>query len=579
MMENVIRLVGTYYVNKWANDWLKKFKRTPREGLPLLLSSPQASMLDETQGPENLLNVFGSISRELLEQIHYVNKHLMFWQTRAQGSEKDKVKFMMFERGPIAFLRGLRKIARSFLLESTLTSGLVSAAYTRINERVTMLNTLRKRLAIIIGQVHLQVAKMRETVDTPSGTATSIRRGENRRVVSECVIAVLFSLNGLEGVYDFPQSDYHGHGDSNDSQTIVLEFDRMSEDLMRGMDWTDYELQAALRLLSSNVLKLKEFLYTIVPFYEKPRSYVRHWLHYSGGAVGLAVASVWLVQHSRLGGSDDLERWIDKAREDSYLFLDKRVHQPLTAIKGELFDTFRKRREGSAQLEEVKLASDALNRMAKEFVTQTEGIKVASTASDQELMRKVMSRYEQELVSPVRNLLGGELARGLLIQVQKLKLDVEMAVLDLNQILRANEINFAILAFLPAFACALILGALIRHPFYNEKGAEGRGRRAQMIRRMLMVEVEKGVMCCQIRDDENRGDNAAVEFGMLIYSLDQLHKGVHKAAEYTGEWASLRRDILDLANPKIPTFYKLSIAERMERVYDCLAPMPKWLLI
>lgn len=33
---------------------------------------------------------------------------------------------------------------------------------------------------------------------------------------------------------------------------------------MRGMDWTDYELRAALRLLSSNVLKLKEFLYALV---------------------------------------------------------------------------------------------------------------------------------------------------------------------------------------------------------------------------------------------------------------------------------------------------------------------------
>ncbi len=66
-----------------------------------------------------------------------------------------------------------------------------------------------------------------------------------------------------------------------------------------------------------------------VPGYAKPRSMVRHWLKYSGGAVGLAVASVWLVSHSRLGGSDDLDRWFDKAREDWYLFLDKRVHQPV----------------------------------------------------------------------------------------------------------------------------------------------------------------------------------------------------------------------------------------------------------
>lgn len=70
-----------------------------------------------------------------------------------QGIERDKVRFMMLERGPIAFLHGLKKIARSFFLETSLTSGLVSAAYTRINERATMLNTLRKRLAVIIGQV------------------------------------------------------------------------------------------------------------------------------------------------------------------------------------------------------------------------------------------------------------------------------------------------------------------------------------------------------------------------------------------------------------------------------------------
>lgn len=372
------------------------------------------------------------------------------------------------------------------------------------------------------------------------------------------------------------QSDYHGHGDSNESRTIVLEFDRMPDDLMGGINWTDSELQAAIQLLQSNVVKLKEFLSDLVPYYEKPRRLVRYWLHYTGGAVGLAMASVWIVQHSRLGGSDDLGRWIDKAREDSYLFYERRLHQPLTAIKSELFDTFRKRRESSAQLEEVKLASDSLNRMVKEFVMQTSGLEVVSAASEAEMMRIVMSRYEQELVNPVKNLVSGELARALLIQVQKLKLDVEMAMLDLNKILRANEINFAILTFLPAFALFLILGELIRRQLNNKKGAEGRGRTAQMMRRMLMVEVEKGVMTCQIKDDENRGDDVSVEYGMLIYSLDQLHKGVHRAAENSGEWLSLRRDILDLTNPRLPTFYKLAIAERMERVYDCLAPMPSW---
>jgi len=66
-----------------------------------------------------------------------------------------------------------------------------------------------------------------------------------------------------------------------------------------------------------------------MPRYEKPRRLVRHWLHYTGGGVGLAVVSVWLVRHSRLGGSDDLDLWMEKAREDAYLFIEKRVNQPV----------------------------------------------------------------------------------------------------------------------------------------------------------------------------------------------------------------------------------------------------------
>ncbi len=56
---------------------------------------------------------------------------------------------------------------------------------------------------------------------------------------------------------------------------------------------------------------------------------MRHWIEYSGGAVGLALVSGWVVQHSRLGGSDDLDRWLKQAREDAICFLDERVKQPV----------------------------------------------------------------------------------------------------------------------------------------------------------------------------------------------------------------------------------------------------------
>ncbi|KAI7979829.1 hypothetical protein LOK49_Contig238G00005 [Camellia lanceoleosa] len=61
---------------------------------------------------------------------------------------------------------------------------------------------------------------------------------------------------------------------------------------------------------------------------------------------------------------------------------------------------------------------------------------------------------EKKNVATILSLVGGELVRALLIQIQKLKLDIDTAMLELDQILKANEINFAILAALPAFFLA-----------------------------------------------------------------------------------------------------------------------------
>src|SRR5690349_14361856 len=66
----------------------------------------------------------------------------------------------------------------------------------------------------------------------------------------------------------------------------------------------------------------------------------------------------------------------------------------------------------------------------------------------------VMSQYSSEVSNPIKNLVIGDLARGILIQVQNLKVDLEEAILTLDQIVAANAINFNLLATIPA----LVLG-------------------------------------------------------------------------------------------------------------------------
>ena len=69
-------------------------------------------------------------------------------------------------------------------------------------------------------------------------------------------------------------------------------------------------------------------------------------------------------------------------------------------------------------------------------------------------MDLMMRSYESELKKPIRNLVGGDLARALLIQVQKLKCDTESAMLEIDQILRANELTISFVAAVPAFIIA-----------------------------------------------------------------------------------------------------------------------------
>ncbi|KAK2967221.1 hypothetical protein RJ640_000695 [Escallonia rubra] len=94
----------------------------------------------------------------------------------------------------------------------------------------------------------------------------------------------------------------------------------------------------------------------------------------------------------------------------------------ILSIRDELFETFRKRHKGVMELEEVQLTANSLHS------EQTKGQKFPENASDQEMLEIVMAR----------------------------------AMLELNQILKANEINFAILAALPAFFVSLIIMSSVR---------------------------------------------------------------------------------------------------------------------
>ncbi|KDD71707.1 hypothetical protein H632_c4527p0, partial [Helicosporidium sp. ATCC 50920] len=206
-------------------------------------------------------------------------------------------------------------------------------------------------------------------------------------------------------------------------------------------------------------------------------------------------AVVFLARHSALAGRDDLARWTRAALGALRAAWGEHVRAPLEAVRAELFATFR-RRPSIVSLEEYEADRGALARMLEAFKQDleakgkagAEGVGQAgpettspggaraepsfSTASQlgsktldpdassvpppasarlpapapspaasssateaalQQNLDLVMRSYEKELSRPLRNLLLGDLARCALIQVQKLKVDTESAMLEIDQ--------------------------------------------------------------------------------------------------------------------------------------------------
>jgi nuclear-control-of-ATPase protein 2 len=508
-----------------------------------------------------VLDVLEDIMEHVFQNLHYIQKNLQFWQLRAEGSSGQQVYFMLFERGPQAFISGTYQFVKDCLNEGSGMNHLCTSASTHITERISILSRLRYALATFLAQIYIEVEKFgEELVKDPEKTLPLLLTNiDNLFAKLEASIGHIHATrrinSSVDGNYSFP-----------------LMFEKIPEVNQEGSQWTDCEIRDSINLIYKNLQQLDSYISLLVAEHRKPKKATLCWMRYTCGIVGLSVCSIWLLKHSRLTGSPDIENWIREAKDSTISFWSGHVEQPLLSIRDELFETFRTRHRGVMDREEVELTSSSLHRMLLTFIEHTKGQKFPENASDQEMLEIVMARYEKELVHPIQSLVGGELARASLIQIQKLKLDIETAMLELNQILRANEINFAVLAALPAFFLSFGILAFVRAWFKKNTRAEGRGRIARLQRRLLIVEVEKRIMQFQHFTDKGLEKDAQCMFGLVLYSLDRLYRAVEWHAKATGEWQCLKQDIIDLGNTSITTSDKLTVTARMANLYDCLLP-------
>ncbi|GJD09902.1 Nuclear control of ATPase protein 2 [Galdieria sulphuraria] len=120
-------------------------------------------------------------------------------------------------------------------------------------------------------------------------------------------------------------------------------------------------------------------------------------------------------------------------------FLKQHMIDPLSSIYQELFHNRYMTMDASV----VEQSRDAVLRMVESLVSYP-------IPKNRETIA-LLQIYEKNIRHPWYSLAFGDLLQVLLIQLQKLKVDVEEQMLTLNQLVRSNEINFQLLAAIPGF--------------------------------------------------------------------------------------------------------------------------------
>ena len=94
----------------------------------------------------------------------------------------------------------------------------------------------------------------------------------------------------------------------------------------------------------------------------------------------------------------------------------------------------------------------------------------------------VLRAYERDLRSPFMGTIRGDLVRALLIQVQKTKVDVEVAIGGIDALLKSQELVFGLVGLTPGILISFAVFRWLGGTFGSRRGIQTNKQQGEMIR-------------------------------------------------------------------------------------------------
>lgn len=187
----------------------------------------------------------------------------------------------------------------------------------------------------------------------------------------------------------------------------------------------------------------------------RPSTLVRYWLP----ATALLVSSSTILR-ILVDRQDDIINWIRDFGGTARDFWFNWVIEPVRKIVGTI------RHDSSREIailsrDSLKADRESLERMVVEFAMDNPAVAVGNSSITEREVAEIRSKvkegdvtpvlkaYEKDLRRPIVGAVRGDLVRSLLIQVQKTKVDLEVALSGIDALLKSQELVFGFIGLTP----------------------------------------------------------------------------------------------------------------------------------
>lgn len=243
----------------------------------------------------------------------------------------------------------------------------------------------------------------------------------------------------------------------------------------------------------------------------KPSRLIRYWLPITAGI--LSSSTILRIVVNRKA---EIIQWVQDLGTTMIDFWSNWVVEPTRKV----IKTIR-HDEGS----EVSIMSkrsldgdrDSLERMVVDFAVDNPINATGTSAplTDQQIadirakvsegdLTPVLKAYEKDLQSPFMGTVRGNLVRALLIQIQKTKVDVEVAMGGIDALLKSQELVFGFVGLTPGILVTYFLGSWVRSNLMEKRGSKAEQKQGKLVRQLRNI-------------DRILTNSAPTDFGELFY--------------------------------------------------------------